>query len=80
MRTIDLVLAKSYEVSKLWTRIFSAKRTVMVVVICILRVEGRRDKGRIGGLRDREVIRKDLTAVSSHGHLERWFEGSACAG
>jgi hypothetical protein len=52
----------------------------MDVVICRLRDEGRRDKERIGGLRDRKVIRKDLTLVSSHGHLGRWFEGRAYVG
>jgi hypothetical protein len=52
----------------------------MAMVICILRAEGRRDKGRIGCLRDRKVLRKDLAMVSSHGHLGRWFEGSTCAG
>jgi hypothetical protein len=50
------------------------------MVICILRAEGRRDKGRIGGLRDRKVLRKDLVVVSSHGHLGRWFEVSSYAG
>jgi hypothetical protein len=52
----------------------------MAMVICILRFEGRRVKGRIGGLRDKKVLRKDLSAVSSHGHLGRWFEGSAYVG
>jgi hypothetical protein len=80
MRTVDLVLVESSEVPKLWTSAFSAKRRVMVMVICRLRAEGRRAKGRIGCLRDRKVLRKDLAAVSSHGHLGRWFEGSACAG
>jgi hypothetical protein len=59
---------------------FSAKHHFMVVVICILRAKGRRDKGRIGDLQDRKVLRKDLAVVSSHGHLGRWFEGSTCAG
>jgi hypothetical protein len=80
MRTIDPVLAESSEVLKLWTSAFSTKCGVMVVVICRLRVEGRRAKGRIGCLRDKKVLRKDLTTVSSRGHLGRWFEGSACAG
>jgi hypothetical protein len=44
-----------------------------------LRAEGRRDNGRIGCLRDKKVLRKDLTTVSSRGHLGRWFERSACA-
>jgi hypothetical protein len=48
------------------------------VVICRLKAEGRRDKGRIGCLQDRKVLRKDLDMVSSPGHLGRWFEGSAC--
>jgi hypothetical protein len=50
MRTVDPVLAKSSEVSKLWTSAFPAKYRVMAMVICILRVEGRRAKGQIGGL------------------------------
>jgi hypothetical protein len=50
------------------------------MVICRLRAEGRRDKGQIGCLRDRKVLRKDFAAVSSRGHLGRWFEGSACTG
>jgi hypothetical protein len=50
------------------------------VVICRLRAEGRRAKGRIGGLRVTKVIRKDLFAVSSRGHVRRWFEGSSCVG
>jgi hypothetical protein len=50
------------------------------VVICMLRGEGWRAKGRIGCLRDIKVLRKDLNVVSSCGHLGRWFEGSACAG
>jgi hypothetical protein len=48
----------------------------MNMVICRLRAEGRKAKGRIGCPRDRKVIRKDLVVVSSHGHLGRWFEGS----
>jgi hypothetical protein len=52
----------------------------MAMVICILRAEGRRDKGRIGGLRDKKVIRKDLATISSRGHMGRWFEGSTYAG
>ena len=79
MRTVDPVLAKISEVLKLWTSAFSAKRRVMVMVICRLRAEGRRAKGRIGFLRDRKVLRKDLAAVSIRGHLGRWFEGSTCA-
>jgi hypothetical protein len=43
-----------------------------------LRAEGRRDNGRIGCLRDKKVLRKDLAVVSSRGHLGRWFERSAC--
>jgi hypothetical protein len=50
------------------------------MVICRLRAEGRRAKGRTGGLRDKKGLRKDLAAVSSHCHLGRWFEGSTCAG
>jgi hypothetical protein len=38
------------------------------MVICSLRDEGRRAKGRIGGLQDRKVLRKDLATDSSHGH------------
>jgi hypothetical protein len=49
------------------------------MVICRLRAEGWRAKGRIGCLRERKVLRKDLAVVSSRGHLGRWFEGSACA-
>jgi hypothetical protein len=71
MRTIDPVLAECLEVPKLWTSDFSSTRKVMAVVICRLRVEGRRAKGRIGCPRDRKVIRKDLVAVSNHGHLGR---------
>jgi hypothetical protein len=26
------------------------------------------------------VVTKDLAAFSSHGHLRKWFEGSACIG
>jgi hypothetical protein len=52
----------------------------MVMVIFILRAGGRRSKGRIDCLRDKKVIRKDLAAVSSHGHLGRWFEGTAYIG
>jgi hypothetical protein len=69
MRTVDPVFTKSSKVSKLWTRSFSAKCRVMVMVICILRAEGMRSKGRISCLRDIKVPRKDLVAVSSHGHL-----------
>jgi hypothetical protein len=69
MRVVDLVLVESPEVSKLWTRTFSAKRRVMALVICRLRAEERRAKGRIGCPRDRKVPRKYLAAVSSHGHL-----------
>jgi hypothetical protein len=29
------------------------------------------DKGQIGCLQDRKVLRKDLVAVSRHGHLGR---------
>ena len=47
------------------------------MVIWRLRVEGRRDKGRIGCLRDRKVLRKDLAMVSSHGHLGRWLKEAA---
>jgi hypothetical protein len=79
-RIIDPVLAKSYKVLKLWTSTFSAKHRVMVVVICILRAEGRRSKGQIGGIRDKKVIRKDLAMVSGCGHLGGWFKGSACTG
>jgi hypothetical protein len=39
------------------------------MVICRLRVEGRRDKGQIGCRRERKLLRKDLAVVSSHGHL-----------
>jgi hypothetical protein len=77
MRTVDLVLAGSFEVL---TSAFSTKSRVMPMVICRLRAGGRRSKGRIGCLRDRKVLRKDLALVSSHGHLGRWFEGSTCAG
>jgi hypothetical protein len=80
MRTVDMVLVESYEVPKLWTSSFLAKHRVMVMVICILRAQGRRDKGRIDFLRDKKVLRKDLATVSSHGHLGRWFEGSASIG
>jgi hypothetical protein len=73
-------LDKKFEVLKLFTSTFSAKRVVVAMVIYKLRAEGRRAKGRIGCLRDRKVIRKALTAVSIHGHLGRWFEGSACTG
>jgi hypothetical protein len=52
----------------------------MVMVICILRSEGTRDKGSIGCLRDKKVLRKDLVTISSCGHLGRWLEGSACIG
>jgi hypothetical protein len=52
----------------------------MAMVICRLSVEGRRDKGQIGRLRDKKILRKDLATVSSHGHLGSWFEGSACVG
>jgi hypothetical protein len=69
MRTIDLVLVEGSEVPKLWTSTFSAKHRVMAMVACNLRAEGRRDKGRIGCLRDRKVLRKDLATVSNHGHL-----------
>jgi hypothetical protein len=79
MRTVDLVLVEGSKVPKLWTSAFSAKCSVMSMVVCRLRVEGRRAKGRIGCLRERKMLRKDLEAVSSHGHLGRWFEGSACA-
>jgi hypothetical protein len=50
MRTIDLVLVEGYEVPKLWTSTFSAKHRVMALVICRLRAEERRAKGRIGCL------------------------------
>jgi hypothetical protein len=80
MRTVDPVLAKSSEVLKLSTRDFSTKRRVVVMVICRLRVEGRSAKGQIGCLRERKVLRKDLAAVASRGHLGRWFEGSAYVG
>jgi hypothetical protein len=79
MRIVDLVLVEHSEVPKLWENAFSVKGGVMAVFICILRAEGRRDKGQIGCLRDRKVIRKDLVTVSSYGHLGRWFEGSAYA-
>jgi hypothetical protein len=52
----------------------------MALVICRLRDEERRDKDRVSGLRDRKVLRKDLSVVSSRGHLGRWFEGSAYVG
>jgi hypothetical protein len=45
MRVVDLVLVEIFEVPKLWTNTFSVKHKVMVVVICILRVEGSMDKG-----------------------------------
>ena len=45
MRTIDSVLAESFEVPKLWKSTFSAKHRVMAMVICKLRAEGRRAKG-----------------------------------
>jgi hypothetical protein len=80
MRTVDLVLVECSEDPKPQTSAFSAKCKVMVVVICRLRVEGRRTKDRIGCLRDIKVLRKDLAVVSSRGHLGRWFEGSACGG
>jgi hypothetical protein len=41
----------------------------MALVICRLRAEERRAKGRIGCPRDRKVPRKDLATVSSRGHL-----------
>jgi hypothetical protein len=42
MRNIDLVLAKSSKVLKLWTSTFLAKCKVMALVICRLRAkEGR---------------------------------------
>jgi hypothetical protein len=66
----DLVLAKSFEVSKLWKSTFSAKRRVMAMVICRLRAEGRRDKGRICGLQDKKVLRKDLVVVTWEGGLK----------
>jgi hypothetical protein len=44
-----------------------------------LRAEGRRDNGQIGCIQEIKVLRKDLVAISSHGHLGRWFERSACA-
>jgi hypothetical protein len=49
-RTVDPILAKSYEVPKLWKRAFSAKHRVMVMVICRLRAEGRMAKDRISYL------------------------------
>jgi hypothetical protein len=80
MRTLDLVLDESSEVSKLLTSTFSTKLRVMVMFICIFISKGRRDKGRLGCLQDRKVLRKDLSVVSSCGHLGRWFEGSTCIG
>ena len=80
MRTIDLGLDESSEVLNLWKSTFSAKRRVMVMVICRLRVEGRRAKDRIGGIRDIKVIRKDLAMVFSRDHLGGWFEGSTYTG
>jgi hypothetical protein len=80
MRTIDPVLAESFEVLEALDNRFLAKRRVMAGVICRLRTEGRRAKGRIGCLRDKKVLRKDLATVSSLGHLGRRFEGSAYAG
>jgi hypothetical protein len=44
-RTVDPVLAESFEVPKLWTSDFSAKHRVIALVIYKLRAEGRRDKG-----------------------------------
>jgi hypothetical protein len=79
MRTLDMVLVEGSKVLKLWTSSFSSKRRVMDMVVYKLRVEGRRDKGRIGCLCDRKMLTKDLAVVSIHGHLGRWFEGSACA-
>jgi hypothetical protein len=69
MRTVDLVVAESFEVLKLWKSTFSAKSRVMAMVICILRVKGRRAKVQIGCPLDRKVLRKDLVAVSICGHL-----------
>jgi hypothetical protein len=80
MRTVDPVLAESSEVPKLWTSAFSAKHKVVAMVICRLRAGGGRAKGRIGCLHARKVLRKDLVAVSSCGHLGRQFEGSTRVG
>ena len=63
-------MAESSEVPKLWTNDFSAKHRVMVIDICKLRVEGRRAKGRIGCLRDKKVLRKDLAVVTWEGGLK----------
>jgi len=41
----------------------------MALVMCSLRAEERRAKGRIGCPRDRKVPRKDLAVISSRGHL-----------
>jgi hypothetical protein len=60
--------------------LFSTKHRVMAMVICRLNIEGRRDKGQIVCLRDKNVLSKDLVTVFSRGHLGRWFEGSACVG
>jgi hypothetical protein len=40
------------------------------MVIYRLRPEGRRDKGRIGCLQDRKVLRKDLAMVTWEGGLK----------
>jgi hypothetical protein len=57
------------KVLKIWESVFLAKRRVMELVICRLRVEERRAKGIIGCPRDRKVLRKDLAPGSSRGHL-----------
>jgi hypothetical protein len=51
----------------------------MFVVTCILRVDRRRAKDKIGCPQERKVLRKDLAMVSSRGNLGRCIEGSACA-
>jgi hypothetical protein len=40
----------------------------MAMFICRLRAEERRTKVRIGCIRDKKVLRKDLVTVSNRGH------------
>jgi hypothetical protein len=54
MSIIDLVLVESPEVPKLLAIVVSSKHRFMALVICRLRDEERRDKGRIGCPRDKK--------------------------
>jgi hypothetical protein len=42
----------------------------MVMVICILSIEGRREKGRIGCLQDKNELKRDLAVVTLEGGLK----------